>query len=357
MSVHQCRKTKRWYVKYRVEGKQTSRWFGTGKTEKQAAGAFDFDIKAMKKRREDLPRRSGVFLDYISQAYLNDAKMRGASQSFLDEFSNLLNKFFLPVLTKKPADELDYADILCAMTPFIERSQATRNRYQGYLRAIFRFGINQGLIKKNPLQNWRKPKEAPRRPLLTVDGLREIMKHAPEHLRWAIELEWNLGARPGPSELFSLKWEHVNFEENTILIYARKTKTWRETPISPDFIKKLKECKERNSSDFIIEYLGNPVKRLSTSWNNAVKKAKLPYQCTFYDIRHLFATSLLNQGADLAAVSALLGHHSIYMTANQYYHLMAGEKRNAVKKLPSLDLPGRNVAKVLAFKEMAAVVN
>ena len=35
-----------------------------------------------------------------------------------------------------------------------------------------------------------------------------------------------------------------------------------------------------------------------------------------YDVRHLFATTLLNEGGDLSAVSKLMGHSSIQMTAN-----------------------------------------
>ena len=48
MSVHQCKKTNRWYVKYRVDGKQTSRWFGVGRLEKKNAEAFDYDLKALR---------------------------------------------------------------------------------------------------------------------------------------------------------------------------------------------------------------------------------------------------------------------------------------------------------------------
>lgn len=356
MSVHQCHKTKRWYVKYRVDGVQTSKWFGTGKRQKEAAEAFDFDIKALKKRRQELPKRTGVFLDHVAQAYLDDAKMRGASKSFLRDFSNLLNKVFLPALTKKPVEALRYDDILEAVRPFLDRTQSTRNRYLGYLRAVFRFGIAHGLTKNNPLANWKKPKEQPRRSLLTVAGLRKILDSAPEHLKWAIEVEWNLGARPGPSELFALKWEHVNFEEGTVAIYASKTRSWRDVPISADFLARLAARKKIAKSPYVIEYHGHGVRRVNTSWVWAVAEAA---KCepsllgaTLYDIRHLFATTLLNQGADLAAVSSLLGHHSTHMTANQYYHLMAGEKRKAVQKLPSLDQPDPPKTVVLKFKKV-----
>jgi hypothetical protein len=82
-----------------------------------------------------------------------------------------------------------------------------------------------------------------------------------------------------------------------------------------------------------------------------------------YDIRHLFATTLLREGGDLSAVSKLMGHSSVHMTANQYYHLLGDEKRRIIMKLPSLsdqetpapmppDKPEGDGSKILPFRAM-----
>jgi len=169
-------------------------------------------------------------------------------------------------------------------------------------------------------------------------------------------VEWNLGARPGPTELFGLKWENVNFDEGTIAVYASKTKSWRDVPVSDEFLGKLAERKKTAKSPYVIEYRGHGVKGVGTSWRRAVAEAAKSDPAvrlaTPYDIRHLFATTLLNRGADLAAVSALLGHNSVHMTANQYYHLMAGEKKKAVSKLPSLDATETDLVKILKFENV-----
>ena len=132
-------------------------------------------------------------------------------------------------------------------------------------------------------------------------------------------------------------------------VYASKTKSWRTIPVSPEFMARLKEKHAVAQSPYIIEYKGKGIRRIDKAWRTAAKKAGITYYCSMYDIRHLFATTLLNKSADLAAVSALLGHHSTHMTANQYYHLMAGEKRNAVKRLPSLNPSKQSPATVLPF--------
>ena len=55
-----------------------------------------------------------------------------------------------------------------------------------------------------------------------------------------------------------------------------------------------------------------------------------------YDLRHLFATYMLSNGADLAAVSKLMGHSKVTQTANTYYQYLKGEKEKAIGLLPQL---------------------
>jgi hypothetical protein len=69
-----------------------------------------------------------------------------------------------------------------------------------------------------------------------------------------------------------------------------------------------------------------------------------------YDIRHLFASTMLTGGADLAAVSKLLEHSTIQMTANVYYNLQKGEKERAVNLLPSLYIEDEKLEKVITFR-------
>lgn len=59
---------------------------------------------------------------------------------------------------------------------------------------------------------------------------------------------------------------------------------------------------------------------------------------------------MLTGGADLAAVSMLLGHSTIQMTANVYYNLQKGEKERAVSLLPSLHGEDKKPEKVISFR-------
>ena len=56
----------------------------------------------------------------------------------------------------------------------------------------------------------------------------------------------------------------------------------------------------------------------------------------YHDLRHTFASLLLQDGQSLKYVSDQLGHSSIKMTADVYGHLVPGANRGAVNRLPSL---------------------
>lgn len=339
MSVHKRKRDGRYFAVYLDEsGRQRRKIFGIGPQGKKEAEAFDLHLRADRKQgiKPEAPRQ-GIFLDDLAQRYLDERRtMANVSQHYIYSLKLLLNGYVLPVLSHKPVDELTYADLLKVADLYKDRKQATRNRYFGYLRAIFRFGVRTGITKNNPLTPWRKPKEEPRPSLITAEDVKKIIACAPEHLKWAMEVQWNLGTRPGPSELLSIRWDDIDFEQPAVKVYASKTKTWRDIPISQAFRDRLQERRNLAQTEYLIEYKGQPVKRFRRSFQTSVKNAGITVPARMYDLRHLFASLMLSGGADLAAVSKLLGHASVHMTANQYYDLLKGEKVKAISLLPSI---------------------
>lgn len=341
MSVHKLPGDK-YCVMFRDDaGRQHKKIFGTGPQGKKDAEAFDLHLKADRKQGiKPETTRQGIYLDELSQRYLDERRTMGnVSQHYIYSLKLLLNGYVLPVLSHKPVDDLTYDDLLKVADLFTARKPATRNRYFGYLRAIFRFGIRSGNTKNNPLTPWRKSKEPPRPSQLNADDVKKIIACAPEHLKWAMEVQWHLGTRPGPSELLSIRWDDVDFEQPAVKVYASKTRTWREIPISQPFRDRLLMKRNEAQTEYLIEYNGQPVKRFRRSFQTAVKNAGITVPARMYDLRHLFASLMLSGGADLAAVSKLLGHASVHMTANQYYDLLKGEKEKAISLLPSITAP------------------
>lgn len=340
MSVYQRPRDGAWQVYWRDEnGKQHSKTLGKGRAAYRAAEDLDKDLKAQKRAgRTPAPKNDGkVYLDQIAQAFLDAKRAEEKSEGYRTEVATLLEKYFIPTFAQVPANELKYSDLVNIITKnFGEHSSTTRSRYLSYLKIVFQFAVDHEYMTKNPLKLWKKPKEKARQCMLSVDDLIRIKAKASPHLRWAIEVAFNLGVRPGKSELLALTWGHVDWQNCLVKVYATKTKSWRDVHITPAFLERLKEMRTRAQTDYLVEYKGKPMNKIRRSFKTACKKAKITYPVTMYDIRHLYATTIISKKGDVAAVSAQMGHSSVDMTYNVYYHMLSGEKQRAVALLPSL---------------------
>ena len=376
----------RWMVYWHEQGKRHDKSFGRDEEGRLRAEAFDFALKQSKIQGSAIPASDmitvegqsllprppmttvievpaspvtmapaasvatpvgGITFGQLSMMYLDHLKVSGRSERHIANLGNLLKNMFFDILGENTlVVSMSY---LKDIVPFIKkmqgvspqtkrpRSLACVNRYGDYLDAIFNFGIEMELITKNPMKGRKKAREKPRNVQVTVDDLRRIMENAEPHIKWAMEVCFNLGTRPGPSELFALRWEHVDFDSSTVKIYATKTKTYRTVPVTPLFLGHLKEMRGKSHSGHIVEYAGRPLTTIRKSFNTACAKAGITVDVRMYDLRHLFATTMLANGADLAAVSKLMGHSTVKMTADVYYHYLEGEKERAVDLLPILE--------------------
>jgi len=77
------------------------------------------------------------------------------------------------------------------------------------------------------------------------------------------------------------------------------------------------------------------------SWDNLVKRnfkpllkeAGLPHSVRFYDLRHTFATWMLEQGENPKIVQEIFGHSRITHTMDTYSHVTLNMQRQAFSRL------------------------
>jgi len=333
MSVHQRKETGSWLVRYRYNGVRHSRTFGKGPQGKQLAEAFDLEIKMRKKLGEDL---SGMisgdpYLGEIAQAYFDAKRVEGELSRSMKGWVTNFNNNFLPTLGKIPVSRMSQQYILrFILDNYKEQSVATRNRYIGYLRTIFNFAVNNEYIEKSPLKMWKPAKETPRKSTLTVKQLAKIKKHAAPHLKWIIDVAYNLGLRTGVSELLVLRWSWIDWDNKFVRIFATKTQSWRVLPLNDHFLEQLKEYRKKAKTDYVIEYHGRPIKNFSRAFRGACDRAGLDDSIISYDIRHLFCTTLLQAGADIGSVSNMMGHSTVKQTVDTYYNPHEDEKIRSI---------------------------
>ena len=359
----------RWLVNYFDENKkQRQKSFGSGDLAYQQALAFDKAVAATPKGKK-LPNPEVIAheVEQLVQQQVAHAERASKGMTFMELFEEYLRH--IEASGRTPAHVINMRQIakgqyypqLGTMTyiremtypqhilPFIHhlqttvsplthrmRSQTTINRYCHYLNAIFNYAMENEYIKNNPMKQWRKSKDKPRIVQLNLEDVAKIMEHAQPHVRWAIEVCFNLGTRPGESELLALKWDDVDFEKKEVRIYGRKTKKYRYVPVKDSFLDRLRFVRAKAKTEFIIEFRGKPIVNIHKAFKAACDRAGITYPVRLYDLRHLFATTMLVNGADLAAVSKLMGHSNVNMTANVYYQYLTGEKERAVSLLPEL---------------------
>ena len=157
-----------------------------------------------------------------------------------------------------------------------------------------------------------------------------------DHLKPLVLLALNTGMRRG--ELFSLKWAQVNFDSKILTVIAATAKSGqtRRVPLNAEAIDVLIKWRERNSPCSSDDYVfpgsgGARLTHINTSWRGVARAAQLS-GFNFHDLRHTFASKLVQAGVDLNTVRELLGHSEISMTL-RYSHLAPDGLAKAVESI------------------------
>src|SRR5690606_29425433 len=134
-------------------------------------------------------------------------------------------------------------------------------------------------------------------------------------------------------EALNARWKDVDFRQKLWRIPKTKSGKVRHIPLSGGALKLLKALKENadNKVDHIFANprTGQPFVSVYYSWHMARRKAGLP-ELRIHDLRHSFASFLVNAGRSLYEVQELLGHADI-RTTSRYAHLSRERLREAVE--------------------------
>ena len=348
MSVH-ITKDGRWFAKYYLPGSKVAKreYFGRGHEAEMDARQWDHERQEARRNGFTMPRDGGATGKVFTFAALAQAYISGRplSEKHGRCLAATLNTHVLPLFGNTPVKQLTMKDLanLDERLRELGRTLATRNRTRTYCKVICNWGVKNDLIESNPFAKFspdlKHENRAPDPP--TDEELRKIWAAAPDHLQWLIFCMVHLGLRPGPSELFSVRMSDVDLASGGVWVTRRKTHSPRAMqPARQEFLQAASELIQREPDrQYLIEFKGKPVGSMKTTWKKTLKRAGIVRRLRLYDLRHLYATSLLRAGADLKAVSELMGHSSTRVTGDIYYHLLEGQKRAALDRLPAFGLP------------------
>lgn len=215
--------------------------------------------------------------------------------------------------------------------------KSTQSRILSGIKSFYNFMLTTDLMDSTPVEFTDHPKPDQTLPdTLSVDEI--------DHILAAIDLSDPLGHRNKAmietmyscglrvSELTSLKFSDLFFDEGFIRISAGKGDKQRLVPINKECIKQIMlyletrrsfPVKDAVSEEFVfLNRRGKPLSRVMVFniIKSAVEKAGIDKTISPHTFRHSFATHLLQGGASIRQVQELLGHESI-TTTERYTHL------------------------------------
>jgi integrase/recombinase XerC len=226
----------------------------------------------------------------------------------------------------------------------------TLHNHVSGLRALCRFWMKEGRLKRNPFFGAPLPKLEKRLPqFLTEDQAKALLASPLALLRnegcdaftaWrdrlAMELLYGAGLRV--SELVGLDYGDVELGEGVARVTGKGRKQ-RVCPLGKTACSVLARFRGEFApgSGPADPVLCNPgggrmtVRAIQLMLKRHLALAGLPLDLTPHKLRHSFATHLLNAGADLRVVQELLGHAQL-VTTQVYTHVSIARLKDVYNK-------------------------
>ena len=198
-----------------------------------------------------------------------------------------------------------------------------------YLKKVYRMAVDNNYLLKNPWQNIKKfPVKNYSVRYLKPDEEERLFKVLPEYLKGIVIVALNTGLRK--SNILELRWEQINFDFNFIEVLENKGNKHLLIPLNEKLIQFFsnKPDVERKGYIFINPETGLPYKDIKKAWSTALEKANIE-NFRFHDLRHTFATRLIEKNIDIVVAKELMGHADI-STTMIYVYSDADRKKNAI---------------------------
>jgi len=222
-------------------------------------------------------------------------------------------------------------DIRLWAVELMEKFSATSiNRKLSALKSFYKFLLKHGKIKKNPALGVVAPKKRQQIPtFFTEKEMNSKVLNKQQENETFFETERNnlivetffqTGMRR--AELISLKDSDIDFSRKTIKVFGKRQKE-RLIPFGKSLEKLFLEYLqirnkeiERICDNFFVMKNGKKMydKAVYSIVCRRMKKVSTLVKHSPHVLRHTFATTMLNSGADLNIVKELLGHSSLAST-------------------------------------------
>ena len=240
---------------------------------------------------------------------------------------SVFKNHILKDLSKTPMLELKKLDVKRLHNEMItlkNLSRATANKFLIFLSSAYKLANELELFDNyNPCRGIKEFELNNQRQIFlsktqTKKLLNEVNKSSNIHLKYIVPMLLLSGARK--REVLDAKWNDFDMLNNLWTIPITKNGKKRILPITKSLQTILNQIpKDKTPYLFASPLTNKPYISIYQSWNSARVKANLK-EVRMHDLRHTYASALVNAKCSLYEVQVLLGHSTAKMT-QRYAHL------------------------------------
>jgi len=277
------------------------------------------------------------YLDYL-------AVEKGLARNSVESYRRDMSKYFHFMNTRNP-DDITQSDLVSFLAFLTSKGIAAPSlaRHLSAIRGFHRFLLIDKLAKTDPTENIETPRGWKRLPKSLSSSDVDTILNQPDQAtpiglrdKAMLELLYATGVRV--SELVGLTVRNINLERGYVIVMGKGSKE-RVVPMGEVAVAavvqyldrgRAKLLKNGNSEHLFISSKHRGITR-QMFWERIqhyTKVAGITKAVSPHTLRHSFATHMLDNGADLRAVQAMLGHADI-STTQIYTHV----SRDRLKKM------------------------
>lgn len=353
------------------------KWLKIGPNKKEAERALIQEVA----RLHSGPYRELKKITFaeFSRKWMSDYAVGAVKTSIFESYDSVLRIHLLPFFGPKELSKITLDDV----QRYVATKQCeglvtpkTINNTLVPLKEMFTHAVRWGYLHENPAHYVERSRVRHREmDFLTKEEIHRFLSTVPQDSYPFFLTAILTGMRLG--ELLAMKWSNADWHRNQYFVKEGLYKgrfvepksacSIRAINLPRTLLEELRTHKARQSEqrlqvgetyydhDLILcTSVGTPQDR-----GNIVKRAFWPLlqqaglrRIRFHDLRHTFATLLIDQGESPEYIQAQVGHASIQVTMDRYGHLLPDVNHQAARRLED-SLFGTSVRKTSLLTVLA----
>ncbi|HKW86036.1 MAG TPA: tyrosine-type recombinase/integrase, partial [Nitrospiraceae bacterium] len=311
-----------WWMSVMYQGRQVRR--STGTTDRRLAEAIlaKVRVQIVEGQFFDTREEQHRTFDELMARYLAEHAARKSQPRHYRGHAKRLTAFFggytLAEITPKLIVDYKNQRYAAGLKP------ASINRELATLKKAFNLAVREWeWCRENPVSRVSMEREHNQRDRwLSREEETRLLHACAPWLHGLVMFALHTGMRMG--EIVALTWRGVDLHRRTVTVFRSKNGERRTIPVNDTVLAVLNEKSTVRSLKTDLVFCSQAFTPLESghlrrSFRLALRKAEIG-DFHFHDLRHTFATRLVQAGVDLYKVQRLLGHQSPLMTQRYAHH-------------------------------------